>query len=463
MITKHSQTKYFVLKPGVAMPAAPTTTFYNASTDAININTGVGGFYNIVAGSGNHTLVTPPLNNAGRQIKFIQKRDKSGDRNPLYNYPLIESHWIDASCINGIQIQAVAAALPTNNLHLVGASNVATSGLIPILDEFTYKIQTSGHGDRTDWYNSVYNTPTTFGYYTTPDLSATTLTDIQKRDLIIESLIANYNTKTQSMSFGICIESDASAVVAANNEVLISSLGDGTIAIGTSVIIGYNCEGDAVRFIMDASYQETFRLLDVALTAAGFATAKLVPYLTPDTANLPAGVAVAGTTKTVDHFAVVSIDEGLGYHDYRMATKRRLTVGLAAGFDGTTKTEVVVASEGQGQAHQIAIAYNDVNGYEEVSRPKAYQAYHVAFPNEVLKDAMYDYFVIEHCSTRTASSGMPSMNNQTTIIAVVNTEVGDAISNPYFTGVANPQKTYIQGCINDFITNNNLGIAALAI
>jgi hypothetical protein len=457
MITKHSQTKYFVLKPGVALPT-PGTTLYNTTTEAININKGVGGFYKPVAGSGNHNEITTGAG-TGTMIKFIFRRTKDGDRSPLYNRAYDESAWINSNCFNGTMIQGKAAELPTNNAWLVGNNNVnattiATTGALQILDETTYKLQVSGHGDRTDLYNGVYNTPTTFGYYTTPDLSATTLNDAQKQDLIIQSLIENFNSKSASMSFAICIDSRGTAT----NGTPILDFADGTIPVGTSTVIGYTCEGNPVNFILSVEYVQAFQAIEDALVASGVSAgvAELVPYLTPTTSNPPAGVPVAGTTARVDFFAILAIDEGQAYYDYRMATKRNLTVGLSTGFVGTAKVEATAASEGAGIGRNLKLAFENNNGYEETARPKAFQAYHVEFPNEVLADAFYDIIYIEHCQHRTATSGMPMVNNHTTAIAIVNFTIGDATTNPYYTGVANAQLTTILANINEYITNNNI-------
>ena len=81
-----------------------------------------------------------------------------------------------------------------------------------------------------------------------------------------------------------------------------------------------------------------------------------------------------------------------------------------------------------------------------------------------MKDASYDQFIISHCANRTATSGLPSNNNYTTIICVVSFEDPNT---PYFeqagAGNPNPQKTYIQNAINAFISDNNLQIPAINV
>lgn len=455
MIEKHSQTKYFVLDPTVAVPAAGSQ-LYNDTTGVANLAINSGGFYEPTVNSGNHTEINAA---PGSAMQFIFRRNTANDRSPLYRRPFEESGWINAFCQNGINITVKDAVFGSNDSHLIGNPSVAAQAITP-QDLFTYNIQVSGHGDRTDWYNGVYNTPTTFGYYTTPDFSATTYTTAQQRDIIVQELVLDFNSKARFMSFAICVQS---AVGNTTGSVLISDLGDGTVAVGDVVTIGYDKLGNAHTFTMTLEMQESFATLDARLTALGFATARMKPYKTLQTVGAPAGVPFTGTTTTCDMIYVMALNEGLAYYDYRPATKRRIEVGLVAGFDNVPQERISRGSEGSGYPHQLKIEYRKHNQYNEhhVAR-MPHNSYNVQFPNTIKEDAWYDYFVIEHCDNRTATSGMPSFNNFTTIIAVVNTTEGDATSNPYFAdATAAAQRAYVVAALNAFITNNSLGLPAL--
>lgn len=464
MMTKHSQLKVIVLKP-LTNPGGPGTAeipadgqrLYNTTTDAFLVDDGFGGFFKEFPNSGNPQAVngTTAAANVNAAIKFNQNRDTTNDPATLYERPLESSQWITPFCYNGIQMQAIAADAPTNNLLLAGPAAGATATAIPVLDEFTYRLQVSSHGDRTDWYNSSYNTPTTFGTYTSPDWTTTAYTTAQSRAITIESLANNFNNHSQSMSFMFCIDSAASG--AAGNTTILS-LSDGTVTNGTKVIIGYNLQGQAVTFTMDDSFRQSFAALETAQPGL-----ELRPYLLPGTQNAPANP-IAGTTVSTDHFAVMAIDEGQAYYDYRINTKRRITMGLISGFDSVEQAQIATPNEGHGQARQLEIMYKANEQFNQVARPQPYMSYHVAFPNEILADATYDLFFVEHCYQRTATSGMPAFMPHTTVIAVVSYEDPNT---PYFNaagvGVANPQKTYIQDTLNAFNTNFNLGNATLAI
>ena len=55
MISKHSQTKYFILDPNAAI-ATGSSTLYNGA-GVLNLGVGSAGFYGPVPGSGNHVEV----------------------------------------------------------------------------------------------------------------------------------------------------------------------------------------------------------------------------------------------------------------------------------------------------------------------------------------------------------------------------------------------------------------------
>jgi len=460
MISKHSQTKYFVLDPAVAI-ATGSSLLYNATTGALNLVTGSAGFFGPTPGSGNHQEVAVAPAGPGAAFQVIQRRDTSQDKSPLYNRPFEQSDWINAFCSEGIILDQANAAFGSNDSHLIGDGSAAGS-IVPA-DLTTYQLQISGHGDRTDWFNGGYNTPTVSGFYTSPDFSAGSLTTAQQEDTIIAELaLAVNDNKSQQMAFVVCV--DSAGTSPGSGAVLVSSLGDGTVAVGTTVIIGYDKTGNVHSFVLTLEMVQSFLALDVRLTALGFATALVVPYVVSGTTNAPAvGVApVAGTTNDCDMIFAMALDEGKAFYDMKMQTKRRIEVGLVSGLDTVAQERISVGSEGQGYGHQLNIQYRMNNRYEETNAARMpYQSYSVDFPNAFKADAFYDYFVVEHCDGRTASSGMPSVNKSTTIIAVVNTTLGAAATNPYF-GVATAaaQRAYMVLNLNLFNTNNSLNATA---
>jgi len=457
MVEKHSQTKYIVLTPNVDNAPAVGNPLYDNGTGLLTLPVNGVAIYGPVAGSGNHQEVSAA---PGEAIKIVKRRDTTGDTSPLYTRLFEDSDWINSFCRNQLIISGVAADTGTNSSHLVGAANGAASGQIEVLDNLNYQVQVSGHGDRTDWFNGAYNTPTTFGFYQAPDFTALGYTTEQSRDLITQELALDFNSKSRNMSFVIGIDSAGTAP--GTGAILITDLANpATIPVGSPVIIGYDAQGRQHTFVMTKEIQASFAELATLVPA----TAVMKPYVVPGTVNGPAvGVAsVAGTLASeVDHLYFIALDEAKAAYDYRVNTKRRIEVGLVEGFTSTAQAEITRAYEGQGQFHQLDIQFRKHNRFEETHRSRfPYQSYYLEFDQSgLLKDATYDYFVIEHCDDRTATSGMPNSNNHRTIVAVVSFEDP---STPYFTGAANPQKTYIQDALNLFITNNNLNLPALAI
>ena len=67
MITRHSQTKYFVLDPNVDHTVNPNggssinASLYDNATTVPNISVGAGLFYNPISGSGNHAEINSAL------------------------------------------------------------------------------------------------------------------------------------------------------------------------------------------------------------------------------------------------------------------------------------------------------------------------------------------------------------------------------------------------------------------
>lgn len=460
MISKHSQTKYFILDPAVAI-ATGSSFLYTAGTGALNLATGSAGFFGPTPGSGNHQEVAVAPAGPGSAFQIIQRRDTSLDKSPLYSRPFEQSDWINAFCSEGIIIDQSNAALGSNDSHLIGDAS-ATGSIIPG-DLTTYQIQVSGHGDRTDWFNGGYNTPTVMGFYTTPDFSLGTLTALQQEDTIVAELaLAVNNNKSQQMTFAVCV--DSAGTSPGSGAVLVSSLGDGTVAVGTVVTIGYDKTGNVHSFVLTTEMAQSFAALDVRLTALTFTTALVVPYVVSGTTNAPAPAVapVAGTTNDCDMIYVMALDEGQAAFDFRMQTKRRIEVGLVSGLDNVVQERISVGSEGQGYGHQLNIQYQMNNRYEETNRSRMpYESYHLEFPNAFKANAFYDYFIIEHCDGRTASSGMPSVNKSTTIVAVVNTTIGTVATNPFFgSATALAQRDYMILNLNLFNNNNNLNATA---
>lgn len=480
MMTKHSQMKVIVLPTTATGTPTAGASLYNTTTDLFNtpLNTlGGGGFFKPstvattqVVEAVNGTTTAAGVNDS---IKFIQTRNTINDPSTLYSRPLEESQWISPQCFLGVKLSVTNAKLASNNI-LAAGNNVSGSVALTPEDEFTYRIQVSAHGDRTDWYNSVYNTPTAFGTFTT---SATFTTDYptvaRQTDFLIQSLAYNFNGNNGNLAVMICID-NASTTGAIRIRTNAGDLLDpATYPNGTKFIIGYNLAGQSVKMTMDNDVREAFADF-IATNPLGFGAANyyIRPYVLPGTNPAPAGVPLAGAAvgSTVTDFILLSIDEGQAVYDYKINTKRRITLGLVKGFDGINQAIGSLPDEGFGTGRQLSIMYKANEAYNQTARPQPYMSYYVQFPNYIVETGYYDLFYIEHCHQRLATSGMPAIMPHTTVIAVPNFTLGGSTAvNPFWgaggvvLGVPNVNtfRDYLIDTLNEFNTNFNLGNPAL--
>lgn len=452
--TPNSFPKLIVVRPNVAIPngvtvggvtVAANSRLYNFTTTNPNCPPGSVGFYTPVSGSGN------PIEITGSNVtnfSIIQPRDLSRDKSPLYTRKWEESKPINADC-KTVKLRALATAQPAADTWRVDAS------AIPLRSSFNYRVQVTTRGDRSDLFNGLYNSPTVFGDYASPDFTLTTYTADQQRDLILQSLASNFNTNSSSTTGFTCALCINPAGTGTGGVTITAAA---ALAIGQKIVIGYTQTGMPIYLTVEADVKQSL----VALAAAFPGSAEIQPYLLPGTTPAPAGVSVAGTLvgAAVTNLVFISIAFEQAYYDYKMSTQNNINVGLLKGFDQVTPTNIIRAREGFGLYRQLDIMWRNSESYNQTKRPKPYMSYHTEFPNELRPDATYDLFYIDHCAERYAQSGLPNKGLFTTVIAVVSFQDP---TTPYFTGAANPQKTYIQNLLNAFNTNNSLGNPTLAI
>jgi hypothetical protein len=147
-----------------------------------------------------------------------------------------------------------------------------------------------------------HTTPTDTAVFATPDFTLLGITATQaQRDYTIQHLIHKMNNmqspdKGQAVAF--CISSAGTGV--GGLDVTTAS----TLPIGSSILIGYQKNGSAIRITTTKAIRESLVSLNASLTTAGFPNATIQPYLLPDTNPIPVGVTIAGTlgaTANVDH------------------------------------------------------------------------------------------------------------------------------------------------------------------
>lgn len=465
MITKHKVETFIVPRLGVAIPA-DAARLWNPTTDADLLAVGGFAMYEPTVGSGNPSAVIAAATVTNTpSIQFVHRRDESNDRNPLQPRKYIKSGEIKADCL--VSARGASARLKNNGCWMIGAP-LGNAGAVTPFDETEYLLNASLHGWRTDLQNG-YNTPLKMGRFTTPDYTASALytIDDQQVDHILGNVAYDFNSSSPADIVAICINTTATANLAAGDVITITAAG--ALALGATIIIGYTNAGQPIRLTVDAQLIEMFGLLVSVYGMAG--TEQIVPYALPTADNLAVvnrnitgGRVAASATTDVDQVLIISLNKKLAFYDEVFQTKERVNVGLDGGFGEATLSErAITTSEGQGLGKELAQVYGDMFGNRLYPGGKPWQPNSVRYSNEIEENAYYDIYVIEYCSNRTASSGLSSVSPQKVIVAVINLEIGTAVTNPFFTGAVNPQKTYIQTRINAWMATTGFPFVALSL
>ncbi len=448
MSNNYSKKKMFIVKPSVAVPTA-ASRLYNLTTDQLNQVPGsIGGYTPVVSSS-------DPLEATGVNtslLRFIQVRDTQYDTGSLPPRPLEQSEYIDPSC-GKVIISGLKQKNGSNHLWIIGPNAISGAIQVPVGPLKKYVLRGSETGNRKDLFNNVHNIPTNVAYYTSPDWTLTTYTTSQQRDITLQSIVKRYNETTQGHSVAFCLNT-------AGNGNGITLAAAAATPINSIITLGYRTGGVPMTLTMTRDHKATF----TTLAAAGLpGTTEIQPYCLPGSTGVPAGTTVAGSLATggVDNICIISLDRPLAAYDERNEQKTTISVGLDSGFEGVSKAEISRPEEGFGLARHVKIQYQNeeiTNQHWKSSKP--WQGRYVAYHNEIKDDATYDMFTVDYCNNRSQLGNNNVTVYQSITIYVVSFEDPNT---PYYTGAANPQKTYIQSLLNAYNANNNLGNPTLAI
>jgi hypothetical protein len=473
MINKSKVENFIIMRPNTT-PAVPVagTLLYNFTTDTINLPVGGFGVFTGVANSGNPISLDPALVTTATQdfIQFIQHRDKSGDPTPLYESTLEQSPEIKADCF--LRAAGRGATTKQNSSWIIGAVATDLVNRVPVNDETEYVAGAGMRGWRVDLYNGN-NTPFKQGRFTTPDYFSSTLytVDVQRRDHLLQNLAFDFNNQSTQEVVGICLDSAAVAAPGTGNVVSLAAANVITLTAaaaltpGDVIIIGFTDDGQPIKLTVDADLIQTFA--DMVATGGLAGTSQIIPYARPTAANTAAvsrivagGEAAGVPDANVDQIIFLALDAKRAAFDETSQTKSRVQVGLESGFGTAASRSLTDSSEGSGYQRDVLQYYRNTAGHRKYIGNKPWQQLHVEFPTELVAGAIYDIFIIDSCANRTASGGLNSTSPQRTIIAVANFETaGFAL----FTGVANPQKAYVQTAINNWMNSTVYPHTTIAI
>lgn len=434
MVSISDTEKIIVTRSGVAQVSAGDRLF-NDATGVFNQAVGGLGAYIDVAGSGNPAAITTG-SYAGEPIRFIQVRDTSNDRTPLPNRFLEQSQYIHGNCQFGLELAGQPVTAPSVNSWILGAPNaqVTDAGKVTVSSLNTYVLNATSHGYRTDMYNSLYNMPTSYGRFESPDWATTSVTtENARRDYTIQNIVADFNRKnsgSQWTQYAFAVAISTAGDVA--GDIALSG-----ITAGSTIVIGYDRGCKPVNLLVTAERAAAFAALNTYLSDLGYAAAAITPYNT--LSNCASGIAAG--TGTSDMIFTVAIDEEQAYYDEIPNTKRRLEVSLNEGslIPTVGKALITEPNEGQGQARNLKLDYVNEEHYRSYTSSREWGANHVAYPDEIDMNATYNIYTINHCHTRSATSGLPSVSPHRTVIAVPS---DDAAMKNYVESVIQAMATY---------------------
>jgi hypothetical protein len=340
-------------------------------------------------------------------------------------------------------------------LWQIGAASGA--GMVNILDTTEYTFQATARGRRVDMLNGI-NLPTQYARFTTPEYSTDAIytTSTQQRDHLLQNLAANFNNVNYADGIAICVDVAGTGSAQTGATALDGST-VAALAIGSTIVIGYTNNAQAIYLTISEGVKQALIALDTATAN----TAYIYPYALNTSANTAASLLVAGgtaagtATSAVTIIAILALNDNQAYFDEMMSLKKRLNVGLTAGFTpSVTLDETVNALEPRGAGTTLKQWYSDMMANRiNIRAGHAWQGYSVPFPTEILTNEVYDIYVIEHgtCGMDSVTNaGTVSYNPYTTVVALVNTE-RDSGTSPYSTGSVNPQQTYFEAVMNAFV------------
>ena len=454
MVSISNVEKVIVVKPGVAVPSAGDR-LYNPTTNAINMAVGSIGAYVETAGSSNPTALNPATY-AGESFRFIQRRDPSLDPAPLPRRQWEMSQYINGSCPKGLEIAGEPYNGPSVNSWIVGAPNAGTTGKIGIASNNLYTLDVAANGWRVDLMHSYYNTPIVQGRFESFSWGATAYaTENRRRDYTVKALVQDLNRKAsyKGSAHAIAIAID-SAGTTTTGPTIASVIAAGA---GNTIVIGYDSGCTPVRLLIDQDRLNALIALEAKLTAAvvaggyglGAGAAKIALYAF-EGQSCAAGIELAGgTASTADMIFVLAQEQALAYYDEVAQTRKRLDVTLNEGSlpRSATKKLVSLPSEGSGQARNLRLMYENTEHYRSYTSSRKWGANHVAYPDFILDNEVYDIYTVTHCNVSNATSGLFAESPLLTMVAVVHTNRAIGTS-PFSTGAVNPQKTYIEAVLN---------------
>lgn len=375
MVSNSDVEKVIVVRPGVAVPANGAR-LHNDATGTFNQAIGGIGAYVDVAGSSNPAAMTPG-SYAGQPFRFIQVRDTSKDKAPLFPRTLEESQYIHGNCRIGLEIAGQPYSEGSVNTWLLGAPNGSAAGAISVQSLNTYTLNATAYGYRTMLYNGSGNSPSSQGRFESPDWTTTTIsTAANRRDFTVKSLVRDFNRKNSGLrhnKFGFAIALDTAGTSLAGITVADAIAG----GVGSVVTIGFEGACQPVNVTLTADRFAALEALEAyAIGTLGLSAGdlKIAPYSFVDSGCATATQATGTITITdldnlaTDTFTIngEALVEGTDWNRGAAGVNGAATALAAAinALDGVsasaTAAVITVTSDRYGvSGNSITMAYTD--------------------------------------------------------------------------------------------------------
>ena len=467
--------RVFVSAPAVS--GAPTTQIpasgnflYADATGNLNLNPGFLGFYEPVVNSGIPTAVNGTTNLSGKDLTLYYIPNNAGLASVLPRRVIEKTQAIYPNSNCKIRITKQAPRLGVNEMHIMEASLGGGAPFSP-QEEFSYNIITRAKGAMVDLLNGARNSSAGKNItYVTPDFANLGITAAAaKRDLILANLSAKFNRQSNpTANVHVAFNIGQTSPYAGAITVTAAS----ALAIGSKFLIGYEKNGNPENIVITPGIKAALTAVAALNTVndaganAAIGTMFIVPYYIPGTQNVPVLVPVSGTGGAVvraQHTLYLCLDFAKAYYNENVYLKTGMELGLAQGFIeyGATGRKLVSMTESINDSAKVRWAYREEEYRKyNASAGKVYEYMHIQYPNEIREGGLYDSFVIEWCSPGRTNIGGSAEHRHSVQVFVPNYSVGTIDTNTFFnfSGALNPQLTYVTNVLQDFSTDNNLGI-----
>lgn len=373
---------FIVALPATTLKTAGTLNLATGAVDLLNGQIGVASASYFGTIQPDNFLSTAATIDTAPQIVLYQGTpDSAAPHLSSYKYPLSPRPYEVSMPISGrnnnVQVTKQAYREGRNAIWTVGAP-IASATSINTYADTDYAIRVAFTGTRVEEFFSDQQAVGLTATVHTP-AGAAFLSIANPLDWLVQHLTYELNLN----SAGLLKASPRTAhspfvaiAVGSTTGVLISS-----ITAGTTVPVMNTTTGvKSVYFT-----QEMVNALTTAAAVSPFTRIALVDLTT------------AGTTPAAEGIMIIGLDTQTAYIDYIPQLKTNVRVGLTAGFDYGTFSQITsTPDEGQGYGRQLDLFYRATQGQRKYNLRHTSDLVNPEYPSPVNVNEKYTTYVIHH-------------------------------------------------------------------